>query len=129
MDYRVFGRGVQTVSVTEKIHTMAVVLDGKEVWKVTNKAGASFMVTTKQNQSLEAAIQEQQDRSYSWLATIKIPTDMVRPEGYKVQGVSRITSAGAIEPATETDEDTTVTPADNDAVARPVRSAPRRAPK
>jgi hypothetical protein len=119
MDYRVFGRGVQTVSVTEKIHTMAVVLDGKEVWKVTNKAGASFMVTAKQGQSLEDAIREQQDRSYSWLASVKIPSDMVRPEGYKVQGVSRVTSSGAIQPATETDEgDVTAEPVEN---SRPVR--------
>jgi hypothetical protein len=119
---------VQRVSVTEKIHTMAVVLDGKEVWKVTNKAGASFMVTAKQGQSLEDAIREQQDRTYSWLASVKIPSDMVRPEGYKVQGVSRVSSAGAIEPATESDEEAATTPADNEA-ARPVRGAPRTKPR
>jgi ribosomal 50S subunit-recycling heat shock protein len=128
MEYRVFGRGVQSVSVTEKIHTMAVVLDGKEVWKVTNKAGASFMVTAKQGQSLEDAIREQQDHTYSWLASVKIPSDMVRPEGYKVQGVSRVSSAGAIEPATVSDEESTTTPVDNEA-ARPVRGAPRTKPR
>ncbi|MDB5321247.1 MAG: hypothetical protein JWN40_2878 [Phycisphaerales bacterium] len=120
MDYRIFGRGVQTVSVTEKIHTMAVVLDGKEVWKVTNKAGASFMVSAKQGQSLEDAIREQQDRTYSWLAGLTIPRDMVRPEGYQVQGTSRVTASGAIQPATEADEaeTTTAEPVDG---TRPVR--------
>jgi hypothetical protein len=94
MEYRVFGRGVQSVSVTEKIHTIRVELDGKEVWKTTSKAGASFVVSAKQGQSLEDAIREEQNRSYNWLASVTVPRDLVRPEGYEVAGVSRVTATG-----------------------------------
>ena len=94
LEYRLFGRGVRSVSVTEKIHTVRVELDGKEVWKTTSRAGASFMVSAKQGQSLDDAIREEQNRSYNWLATVTVPRDLVRPEGYDVAGVSRMTATG-----------------------------------
>jgi hypothetical protein len=103
VDYHIFGRGVESVSVTEKIHALSVEVDGKEVWKVTNKTGASFMISAKQGQSLQDAVREQQDQSYTWLAGLKLPRDLVRTEGYKVQGTSKVTASGVVA-ATETDE-------------------------
>jgi WD40 repeat protein len=119
VEYRIFGRGVESVSVTEKIHALSVEVDGKEVWKVTNKTGASFMISAKQGQSLQDAVREQQDQSYAWLAGLKLPRDLVRTDGYKVQGTSKVTARG-VEAATETDE-----AEDQAAVVRPARRNPR----
>jgi hypothetical protein len=118
MEYRVFGRGVQSVSVTEKIHTLRVELDGKEVWKATSKAGASFIVSARKGQSLDDAIREEQNQSYNWLATVAIPRELVRPEGYEVAGVSRVTTTG-IE----------AVPTGEDASAEKDPTAPRRRPR
>jgi hypothetical protein len=94
MNYHVFGRGVQTINVAEKIHKVVVELDGKEMWNWTYKVSPSFVVSAKEGQSLEEAVRADMDRSYSMLAGIKIPKDMVRPDSYKVQGSSQVTANG-----------------------------------
>ena len=92
--YHVFGRGVESVTLTDKIHTISVQLDGKEVWKTTTRAGAAFMISAKQGQSLQDAAQEQQNHSYTWFTTVAIPKDLVREEIYKVAGTSKVSASG-----------------------------------
>jgi hypothetical protein len=92
--YRVFGRGIESVTLTDKIHTISVQLDGKEVWKATTRSGASFMISAKQGQSLQDAAQEQQNRSYTWFTTVTIPKDLVREDMYKVAGTSKVSASG-----------------------------------
>jgi hypothetical protein len=92
--YHVFGRGIESVTLADKIHTLSVQLDGKEVWKTTSRAGASFMIAAKQGQSLQDAAQEQQNRSYTWFTTLKIPQDLVREGMYKVAGTSKVSASG-----------------------------------
>jgi ribosomal 50S subunit-recycling heat shock protein len=92
--YHVFGRGIESVTLTDKIHTISVTLDGKEVWKSTTRSGASFMIAAKQGQSLQDAAQEQQNRSYTWFTTVGIPKDLVREGMYKVAGTSKVSASG-----------------------------------
>jgi hypothetical protein len=94
MQYRVFGRGQETVSAQEKIHKVTVEQDGKVMWKWESKASPPYMVGAKQGQSLTDAVRADMERSYTWLTTVKIPRDVVRPDLYKVQGASAVTANG-----------------------------------
>jgi hypothetical protein len=97
VQYRVIGRGFATenVSVTEKIHKIEVIVDGKPAFSPTAYSGASMMVSPKEGQTIAAAVADAQTQSYNWFATFKLPRELVRPEGYKPAGTSVIGAKGA----------------------------------
>jgi hypothetical protein len=92
--YHIFGRGQQTVNVTGKIHKLTVEENGKVVWEAVNRIPAPFMIAAKQGQPIEEAVRAEMERTYTWFTTVKIPADVVRPEGYKVLGMSGVGASG-----------------------------------
>ena len=102
MQYRNFGaggRGVETVSVSDKIHKVAVTMDGQEVWKTQSVAGASMFLSLKKDQSIHDAIAEQQNRSYATIPGMRLPTTLIREADYPIPGASTLTEAGTLRPA------------------------------
>jgi hypothetical protein len=92
--YHVFGRGQQTVNVTGKVHRLTVEENAKVVWEAVNRIAAPVMIAAKQGQSIEEAVRAEMERTYNWFTTVKIPADVVRPEMYKVLGVSGVGANG-----------------------------------
>jgi hypothetical protein len=64
------------------------------VWEATNRIAAPVMIAAKQGQSIEEAVRAEMERTYNWFTTVKIPADVVRPELYKVLGVSGVGANG-----------------------------------
>jgi hypothetical protein len=94
MTFQKFGVGVERVSVSEKVHKLAVVLEDKEIWSTTTRSGVGMVVSAKQGQTLQDAIRESQERSYGWLASAKVADYLVKPGAYKPAGTSEVTAKG-----------------------------------
>ncbi|HSI34036.1 MAG TPA: hypothetical protein VK986_10655 [Tepidisphaeraceae bacterium] len=98
MEFRSFmgGGGIQKVSVSDKIHKVTVTLDGQEVWKTQSTAGVSMFLTLKKDQSIQDAIAEQQNRSYTWIPGMRLPTTLIRESDYPQPGSSTLTEEGTL---------------------------------
>jgi len=94
MAFQKFGVGVEKVSVSDKLHKLAVTYEDKEVWSTTSRSGVGIFVSAKQGQTLQDAIRESQERSYSWLASARVANYLVKPGAYKPAGTSKVTAKG-----------------------------------
>ncbi len=105
MQYRNIGFGgggrVENVTVTDKIQQLQVTLNGEEIWSTQSVASAGMVVNHSADQSVGQAIADEQSKSSSRLAGMKLPPVLVNPKTYPAIGHSWLNAKGIMEQVKE----------------------------
>lgn len=80
-EYRVFGRGNETVTVTRKITRLQLQRDGKTLWETSQSSGgyAPSMVNVREGESIQSVVDKGGGVDPSWIGNAQIPTLLMPP--------------------------------------------------
>ncbi|MFT3786108.1 MAG: hypothetical protein QM770_08080 [Tepidisphaeraceae bacterium] len=68
-----WNRETNTVTVTQKITRVFVERDGKNLWETTATSGAGFILTRKEGQSMQDAVNEQARANLGFVKSVRVP--------------------------------------------------------
>jgi hypothetical protein len=80
-NYRLIGRGFETVSVNVTRYTSKVELlsNGKSAWQASSGSGPSFHITPKANETFEQAVQNSSKPNYAFFSSVAVPQYVMQP--------------------------------------------------
>ncbi|MFN8856101.1 MAG: SHD1 domain-containing protein [Planctomycetaceae bacterium] len=92
-----FGRGGETVRVTEYISKIQFVEDNNVIWLAEAHSGAPHMLSLKEGQTVQQALAQYQKPNVKFFTQVKLPKYVARPHPSGAYGHSELSAKGVVD--------------------------------